>query len=79
MRKANNDILSVTLIGMEKVNITKKEFKKYISQFSGIKTYNEFGNVELVVYTLGYKWIGAKDINTNEFWITSEILKKWKI
>jgi|688.fasta_scaffold604064_1 hypothetical protein len=67
--------MTISLIGMEKAKITKKEFAKYLGQFKNVKSYNEFSDLELIVYTSGYNWIGAKDINTNDFWIRTDKIK----
>ena len=61
--------MTVSLIGMEKAKITKKEFANYLKGFFDVKSYDENGNYELIVYTSNGKCIGAKDINTNQFWI----------
>ena len=60
---------TVSLQGLTKTNITKKTLKSILSNFRGVKYYNDFGNEEYKVFTQGSRTLAAIDINTNEVWI----------
>ena len=65
--------MTVSLLGMTKVKFSQKEFKAYLSNFKNVKSYNESSDMELIVYTNNQHWLGAKDINTNDFWINLKL------
>ena len=62
---------TISLQGLTKSNLTKKELKTLLSNFKNVKSYDDFGNEEYTVYTSGIKTVAAIDINTGEVWINN--------
>jgi hypothetical protein len=59
----------IILMGLEKVEMTKKALKLFLNDFKNVKTYDWFGDLELKVFTDYRGEIAAIDINTNEIYI----------
>jgi hypothetical protein len=49
--------------------------KSILSNFKGVKYYNDFGNEEYKVFTCGYNTLAALDLNTNEIWINLKLVE----
>ena len=60
---------TISLQGLTKSNLTKKDLKNFLSNFKNVKSYDDFGNEEYTVYTAGIQTVAAIDINTGDVWI----------
>ncbi len=74
-QQTQTTMTTISLQGLTQTKITKKELKSILSNFKGVKDYNDFGNEEYKVFTCGYNTLAALDLNTNEIWINLKLVE----
>jgi len=66
---------TVSLQGLTKTKVTKRQLKSILSKFKGVGHYNDFGDNEYKVYVDAKHTLAALDINTNEVWLNMKEVK----